>query len=143
MLRQCQVLESLIYATVTSHDVRRLPESRNDLVRQVYLPTHREDVLRRIAPPPLPNAAAGETILDESDVVRLVRADVLRREQSWHPSKRSNLITESMVRLHWAPQDTALAWRISRARVAADAVRERRMRRHMSTTPVSALLQME
>jgi hypothetical protein len=143
--RQCHTLVALFTSVVKAYDIRSMPESRNDLVRAVYIPTHREDVLMRIAPPPLPTAAAvGPTILDECNVVRLVRADVTRREQTFVPSKRSNIINESMVRVHWNLSDTSLAWRLNRSIVAGNAIREMFARRRVGlvtgATPLTAAL---
>lgn len=127
--RLCRVVVSLINSVVSSHEIRRMPLSRNDLVRPVYVPTHRDDVVRLVAPPPLHNAAIGETILSETEAVRLVRADITPSQRSVQPSQRPNIVTMSMVRSYWAPQDTALAWRITRACAAADTIREQRARR--------------
>jgi len=142
--RLCKLVECLINGTIASHEIRRMPESRNDLIRPVYISTHNSDVLLRIAPPPVHNAAIGETILDETKVVRVVRADMIRREQSITPSHRSNIVTESMVRLHWSPADTSTAHRIARARIASDSIRETNLRRNFaSNSLVTAALSLQ
>jgi hypothetical protein len=97
------------------------------------VPTHRDDVMQRIAPAPLPSAAAvGVSILrggsggdaGAEESVRIVSADTVRREQSYLPSHRSTNITESMARTNWSPGDTTTAWRVTRGIAAAHSQRE-------------------
>lgn len=143
--RLCLVVENLTHITLTTHDHRRMPGSMIPLITPIYEPVQMpagcqaealgDNIARRVAPPPIPTAAGVEYALDrEKKHVRVVKADTTRREQSFLPSKRSSLVTESLSRRFWCPRDTADAHRLTRARVSADAIAQRRVRRMSLST---------